>query len=77
MILILSSVFIGEDRNRPALTVTDKSYGRTDHFKHIHTDAELHMMAPHERAVAVEFDKEHKNLVWSRISLLHQSKFVN
>lgn len=60
MILMLSSVFISSDINRPAVTVTDKAYGRTDHFKPIHTDAELRMMAPIERAAAVEFDKKHK-----------------
>jgi hypothetical protein len=59
MILMLSTVFIGGDRNRPALTATNEAYGRTDHFKPIHT-AELHMMTPNERAVAVEFDKKHK-----------------
>ncbi len=60
MILMLSSVFIGGDRNKPVLTVTDKAYRRTDHFKPIHTDAELCMMAPNERAIGVEFDKKHK-----------------
>ena len=56
MILMLSSVFIGGEINRPVVTVTDKAYGRTDHFKPTHTDAELCMMAPIERAAAVEFD---------------------
>jgi hypothetical protein len=60
MILMLSSVFIAGDSNRPAVTVTDKAYGRTYHFKSIHTDAELYTMAPIERAAAVEFDKKHK-----------------
>jgi hypothetical protein len=62
MILMLSSVFISGDTNRPAVTVTDKAYGRTDHFKPIHTDAELCVMAPIERAAAVEFDEKHKKL---------------
>ncbi len=60
MILMLSSVLIGRDRNSPALIVTGKGFTRTDHFSPIHTDAELCMMVPHERAVAVEFDKKHK-----------------
>ena len=60
MILMLSSVFIGGDLNRPAITVTDKAYGRTNHFKPLHTDAELRMMVREERADAVEFDRKHK-----------------
>jgi hypothetical protein len=64
MILMLSSVFIGGDNNRPAVTVTDKANGRTNHFKPIHTDAELCILTPIERAAAVEYDKKHKNHVW-------------
>jgi hypothetical protein len=60
MILMLSSVFIGEDRNRPAVAVTGTVYGRTPHFEPIHTDAELHMMAPNERATAVDIKEQHK-----------------
>ena len=40
--------------------VTDKAYGRTNHFKPLHTDAELRMMVREERADAVEFDRKHK-----------------
>ncbi len=40
--------------------VTDKAYGRTNHFKPSHTDAEQWMMACEERADAIEFDKKHK-----------------
>jgi hypothetical protein len=60
MIIMLSSVFIGGDLQRPAITVTDKAYGRTNHFKPLHTDAELRMMVREERAAAMEFDKNHK-----------------
>ncbi len=60
MIVMLSSVFIGADINRPAVTVTEKVYGRTPHFKPIHTEAELCMMAPNEKAAAVDFVKKHK-----------------
>jgi hypothetical protein len=60
MLLMLSSVYINGDLNRPAITVTDKAYGRTAHFKPLHTKAELWMMGAEERIRAVEFDKQHK-----------------
>ncbi len=60
MILMLSNVFINGDLNRPAVTVTDKAYGRTEHFKPIHTDAELQMMNRVDRELALQFDKKHK-----------------
>jgi hypothetical protein len=41
MILMLSSVFIGGDMSRLAVTVTDKAYDCTEHFKPLHTDAKL------------------------------------
>jgi hypothetical protein len=41
MILMLSNVFINVDLNRPAINITDKADGSSDHFKPIHTDAEL------------------------------------
>ena len=63
VILLLSSVFIGGDLNQPAITATDKAYGRTTYFKPVHTDAELQMKAFEERAAATEFDKKHKNLL--------------
>jgi hypothetical protein len=43
-----------------ALTVTDKAYGRTPHFRPHHTEAEHQMMAPDERIVTEEFDKKHR-----------------
>jgi hypothetical protein len=60
MILMLSSVFICGDLYQPAITITDKAYGKTNHFKPLHTDADLRMMAREERAAAIEFDKKHK-----------------
>jgi hypothetical protein len=60
MILMLSNVFINGDLNRPTVTVTDRAYGRSDHFKPIHTDAELQMMNRVDRELALQFDKKHK-----------------
>jgi hypothetical protein len=60
MLLMLPSVYINGDLNRPVITVTDKDYGRTAHFKPHHTEAELRMMGPEERICAVDFDKWHK-----------------
>ena len=60
MILMLSNVFISVDLNRPTVTVTDKAYRNSDHFKAIHTDAELQMMNHVERELALQFDKKHK-----------------
>jgi hypothetical protein len=60
MLLILSALYVNGDRNRPAITVTDKTYGRINHFKPLHSVVELLMMAPNERALAVEFNKKHK-----------------
>jgi hypothetical protein len=37
MHLMLSSLFIDGDQNRPAVTVTDKAYGRTPDFKPLNT----------------------------------------
>jgi hypothetical protein len=51
---MLSALYKNGDRNRPAITVTDKEYGITNHFKLLHTEAELQMMAPNERALAVK-----------------------
>jgi hypothetical protein len=60
MILMLSSVFIGGELSWPAITVTDKAYGRTNHFKPLPTDAKLSMMVHEERAAATAFDNKHK-----------------
>ncbi len=60
MLLMLSSVFINGDPNQPAVTVMDKAYGRSAHFKPFHTEAELRMLAPADRVIEVNFDRWHK-----------------
>jgi hypothetical protein len=57
MHLMLFSLLINGE---PALTVTDKAYGRTPHFRLHHTEAERRMMPPAERIVVEEFDKKHR-----------------
>jgi hypothetical protein len=47
-------------RNHPAKTITDKAYGRTPHFRPLHTEAELRMMGAEARTAAADFDKRHK-----------------
>jgi hypothetical protein len=49
MFLMLSALYIDGDRNHPPVTVTDKAYGRTNHFRPLHTEAELRMMGPAAR----------------------------
>ncbi len=44
MLIQLSSIFIEGDQARPGKTVTDKAYGRTQHFRPLHTCAELLQM---------------------------------
>ncbi len=41
MVNMLSVLFVDGDPTRPAKTVTDKAYGRTQHFRPLHTDLEL------------------------------------
>ncbi len=60
MITQLSILFVNDDPNRPVKTVTDKAYGRSQHFRPFHTDAELRMMNPHLRAVAEALNKSNK-----------------
>jgi hypothetical protein len=60
MFLMLPSVYIDGDQNRPAKTGTDKAYGKTPHFGPLHTDTKLRMMGAADRIVAVEFDTKHK-----------------
>jgi hypothetical protein len=40
MHLMLSALFVNGDADRPALTVTEKAYGRTPHFRPHQTEAE-------------------------------------
>ena len=68
MIIMLSSVFIGGDLNWPVITVTGKAYGSTNHFKPLHTDAELRMMVREERVAAMECQQESQEAMYgSRI----------
>ena len=60
MHLMLSALYVNGDADRPALTVTDKAYGRTPHFRPHHTEAERRMMPPAARIVAEEFDRIHR-----------------
>jgi hypothetical protein len=52
---MLSAAYITGDLIHAAVTVTDRAYGRTNHFKPFHTDTELWMMASLDRAIAMEF----------------------
>jgi hypothetical protein len=60
MIMMLSAVYIGGHLDRPAITVTDKAYGRSNHFKPIHMETKLRMMTQDERELALDFDKKNK-----------------
>jgi len=64
MIQMLSAVYIAGDLNCADVTVTDKAYGRTNHFKPLHTDTELWMMAPHDREIAMEFVARTRSHIW-------------
>jgi hypothetical protein len=44
MFVMLSAVWIDGERNHPAKTATDKAYGKTPHFRPLHTEADLRMM---------------------------------
>jgi hypothetical protein len=61
MHLMLSSLFINK---QPALTVTDKAYGRTAHFHPHHTDVERQMMAPNERILQKSLTSNIGKLAW-------------
>ncbi len=60
MITMLSVLYINNDQARPAKTVTDKAYGRTRHFRPLHTALELRMMNWQEKAIAEEEDQKNK-----------------
>ena len=59
MHFMVSAHYVNGDAERPVLTITDKAYGRTPHFRPHHTEAEHWMMAPAARIVAEEFDRIH------------------
>ncbi len=56
----LGVLFVDGDPARPAKTVTDKAYGRTRHFRPLHTDLELRLLNPADRASAIEEDEKNK-----------------
>ena len=60
MVTMLSVLYINNDPARPVKCVTDKAYGRTPHFRPIHTDLELRLMNPVDRAAAEEEDKKNR-----------------
>ncbi len=60
MFLMLSAVYIDGARNHPVNTITAKAYGRTPHFRPLHTEAELRMMGAEARIAAADFNKRHK-----------------
>jgi hypothetical protein len=60
MITMLSVIYVNNDPSRPVKTCTDKAYGRTRHFRPLHTDLELRLMAPAERAAAEEEDRKNR-----------------
>ena len=60
MVNMLSVLFVDGDPARPAKTVTDKAYGRTRHFRPLHTDLELRLLNPADRASAIEEDEKNK-----------------
>jgi hypothetical protein len=59
-ITMLSVIYVDNDPARPVKTCTDKAYGRTRHFRPLHTDLELRLMAPIERAAAEEEDRKNR-----------------
>ena len=60
MITMLSVLYINNDLARPVKTVTDKAYGRTRHFRPLHTSLEFRMMNRQEKAAAEEEDRRNK-----------------
>jgi len=60
MVTMLSVLYINNDPARPVKCVTDKAYGCTPHFRPIHTDLELRLMNPVDRAAAEEEDKKNR-----------------
>jgi hypothetical protein len=60
MITMLSVLYVDNDRACPAKTCTDKAYGHSQNFRPLHSDLELRLMAPPERAAAEEEDKKNK-----------------
>jgi hypothetical protein len=60
MMTMLSVLYINNDQARPVKTVTDKAYGRTRHFRPLHTSLELRLLNDNEREAAEEEDSKNK-----------------
>jgi len=60
MLTMLSVLHVNNDPLRPVKCCTDKAYGRTRHLRPLHTDLELRLMNPGERAVAEEEDRKNR-----------------
>jgi hypothetical protein len=58
MLTTLSVLHVNNDPLRRIKCCTDKAYGRTRHLRPLHTDLELRLMNPGERAVAEEEDRK-------------------
>jgi hypothetical protein len=60
MVNMLSVLFVDNNAARPVKTVTDKAYGRTRHFRPLHTELELQLMNAADHAAAIEEDQKNK-----------------
>jgi hypothetical protein len=60
MLTMLSVLHVNNDPLCPVKCCTDKAYGRTRHLRLLHTDLELQLMNPGERAVAEEEDRKNR-----------------
>jgi hypothetical protein len=60
MMTMLSVLYINNDQARPVKMVTDKAYGRTRHFRPLHTLLELRLLNDNEREAAEEEDSKNK-----------------
>ena len=73
MLLQLSCLYVNGDPNRPAKTILDKAYGRTPHFRPLHTQAELDLMQPDARVAAIFEDKQNRK---PRMSTEHSFNLI-
>jgi hypothetical protein len=60
MVNMLSVLFVDNNAARLVKTVTDKAYGRTQHFRPLHTELELQLMNAADHAAAIEEDQKNK-----------------
>jgi hypothetical protein len=75
MVNMLSVLFVDDNAARPVKTVTDKAYGRTWHFRHLHIELELQLVNAADPAASIEEEQKNKgpriavevsfnNIVW-------------